>query len=203
MKHTPSVRKILQVLYHIQNKAPSDNSDRFDILYLLKIIFFSDRYHVRHFGITATYDDYYAMKNGPVASTALDVLMKNVFHLTSSEVGYLSAVKKLDEYKAKIDPQEEDELSESVIEAIGFALKEFGKYGWGELSNISHCYPEWKKHEKSLSSINKRIPMDLRDFFDDPDHEGKTLLSEYGKSEDPFKDDKEFLTLMREDAFPI
>jgi hypothetical protein len=203
MKHAPSVRKILQVLYYIQSRAPSANPDRFDILYLLKIVFFSDRYHVRHYGITATYDEYYAMKNGPVASTSLDVLMKNVFHLTSSEVALLSAVKKLDEYKTKIEPQGEDELSESATEAIGFALEEFGKYGWGELSSISHCYPEWKKHEKNLSSINKRIPMDLRDFFDDPDREGEKILSEYGKSEDPFKDDKEFLALMRDDAFPI
>jgi hypothetical protein len=87
-----SVLKILQALYYIQEKAPSSNQDRFNIVYLLKMIFFSDRYHLRHFGITATCDDYYAMmKLGPVASFTFDMLKRKYTqfdHSYSQEHGW-------------------------------------------------------------------------------------------------------------------
>jgi len=58
-----SVRKILQVLYYLKSKAQSKNKNKYDIMYLLKLFYFSDRYHLRHFGSIASGDTYYAMKN--------------------------------------------------------------------------------------------------------------------------------------------
>jgi hypothetical protein len=184
-----SFTRILQALYYIQSKAPSSNPDRFDILYLLKMIFFSDRYHLRNYGITATGDNYYAMKRGPVASATFD-LLKGRYEKHSS------AIQGIDEYNVRIKPQEKDELSKSFKEAIDFALKEFGDFDKEKLSNISHCYPEWKKHEKKLLRIAKSVQMNEMDFFENPND---SYFKEFGKKCDPFKEeDEEFLALRKE-----
>lgn len=184
-----SITRILQALYYIQSKAPSGNPDRFDILYLLKMIFFSDRYHLRNYGITATGDDYYAMKRGPVASATFD-LLKGCYEK------YSSAIQGIDEHDVQIKHQEKDELSKSFKEAMNFSLKEFGHFDCKKLSNISHCYPEWKKHEKKLSRIAKRVRMNEMDFFENPDD---SCFIEFGKKCDPFKEkDEEFLALKKE-----
>ncbi|MDR3001622.1 MAG: SocA family protein [Fibromonadaceae bacterium] len=191
-----SFLKIQQALYYIQGKAPPINQDRFNIVYLLKMIFFSDRYHLRNFGITATGDDYYAMKLGPVASSTFDMLKGR------SNERYLSSIQEIDEYNVEIKQQEEDELSDSFKEAINFALKEFGDCDWKKISDISHCYPEWKKHESELSGF-KRVQMNEIDFFDDPDD--SLCFAKFGKKNDPFKDDKEYLSLRKKhyDAYHV
>lgn len=177
-------KKILQILYKIQHDSPCKSNT--DIMYLLKILYFSDKYHLRHYGITASGDNYYAMGRGPVASLAFDILRDPC------------AVTLLSEYAVEIPPQYNDELSESVNEAIDFALRTFGEYNCWKLSDISHKYPEWKKHEKELKERkNNRVQMDVKDFFDDP--EDYNWLSKYKLSEDPFKEDKEFLQLLKED----
>jgi hypothetical protein len=190
-----SVLKMLQALYYIQEKAPSSNRDRFNVVYLLKMIFFSDRYHLRHFGITATLDDYYAMKLGPVASYTYDILKGDIFNLDCADAKYLDSIKEIDKNNVEIKQQKDDELSVSFKESIDFALKEFGNCDWGKLSEISHCYPEWKKHENELSGFNKRVQMNETDFFDDPDD--SICFANFGKENDPFKDDKEYLSLRK------
>jgi len=136
------------------------------------------------------------MKLGPVASTTFDILKKNV-NINAAENNYLSDIEEISENEVIVKEQGKDELSESFKEALDFSLKEFGSYDWLVLSEISHCYPEWKKHETNLSKNNKRICMDDRDFFDDPEDEG--CLATFGKKNDPFKEDKEVLALMKED----
>jgi len=190
MKGPDRTRKILQALYYIQSRSPN-SQNRYNRVYLLKMIYLADRYHIRHFGFAATEDTYYAMKLGPVASATFDILKKNVTENCRSEVDDVS------ENEVVIKEQGEDELSESFKEALDFALREFGNYGWQDLSEISHCYPEWKKHGGSLSVLNRRVPMNTRDFFDDPEDEG--CFARFGKNTYAFKEDKEFLELMKED----
>jgi len=151
---------------------------------------------LRHFGITATCDDYYAMKLGPVASSTFDMLKGRV------NENNLPSIQEIDEYNVEIKQQEEDELSDSFKEAINFALQEFGDYDWRKISDISHCYPEWKNHESELSGL-KRVQMNEIDFFDDPDD--SVCFTNFGKENDPFKDDKEYLSLRKKhyDAYHI
>jgi len=201
MKKLPSVRKILQALYYIQSNAPPDNNDRFNRVYLLKMLYFADRYHLRHFGCLASGDTYFAMKLGPVASTTYDVLKKVSRNINSAFEDYLQILNELSETEVEIGFQNDDELSESFKDALDFALKEFGHYDWIKQSKISHCYPEWKKHETTAPNSNPNVLMDLHDFFDDPDDE--TCFSRFGKDHDPYKDDKEFLELLREDLNAI
>jgi len=184
-----SFTRILQALYYIQSKAPSNNPYRFDILYLLKMIFFSDRYHLRNYGITATSDNYHAMRRGPVASVTFN-LLKGLYEK------HLQDVQAIDEYNVKIKPQEKNELSKSFKEAMDFALKEFGDFDKEKISEISHLYPEWKKHEKKLMRFAKSARMNEIDFFKNPDD---SCFAKFGKKCDPFKEeDEEFLAIQKE-----
>lgn len=197
-----SVRKILQALYYIQENAHKDNSSRQNIMYLIKLFYFADRYHIRHFGFLASNDIYYAMKKGPVASHALDILKSNTMRINSAEVGLLSDIINISEYEVEISKQADDELSESFKEALDFSIKTFGEFSHWILSDISHDYPEWKKLEEDLKASNS-LQINIEDFFENP----KTLanLNKCNINEDPYAEDEEFLEAMKADfcANPI
>jgi hypothetical protein len=198
-----SVRKILQALYYIQKNVPESNQYRFDIMYLLKIIYFADRYHIRHFGFFATGDVYYAMERGPVASATLDILSKKMpYSANSVELPLLDSVEKISEYEVCISKQGTDEISESFKEALDFSLKIFGAYSQFDLSGISHCYPEWHKREKLIKAGSKREVMSQKDFFEEITN--TQCLQKFDIKEDPFKEpDTEFLKALRDDIDEI
>jgi uncharacterized phage-associated protein len=170
-----SAIKTLQALYYIQHNAPS-KKNKYNIMYLLKLLYFSDRYHLRHFDSIASEDTYYAMKNGPVAYVAFNVLkVKFPLSLNLEEIPLISkSITPLSEYEVQIKKQDDNELSKKFKQSLNFSLETFGKYGQGKygqfvLSEITHIYPEWKKHEKSLKAGRKFIVMNLEDFHENPD----------------------------------
>jgi len=199
MSKIPSVCKILQALYYIQSHAPQDNEDRFSKVYLLKMLYFADRYHIRHYGNLLSNDSYVAMKLGPVASITYDILKKLPTLKIPPDADYLSAVKELDEYDVVIEIQGDNKLSKSAKIALDFTVRENGRYDWKKQSRLSHCFPEWKKHETMITAVNPSVAMDLRDFFDDPDDDA--CFRAFDKKGDPFKEDKEFLMLLRDDLY--
>lgn len=197
---TISVRKLLQVLYYIQSHAPADNPCKTAIMYLLKMLFFAERYHLRHFGFFATNDTYFAMKNGPVASAALDILHKCLPNNASRlDACLLSEIDGIDEYNVCIKKQDDDELSESFKLAMDFSIKTFGQYNQFQLSDISHDYPEWKKFENKIGIEANRFPMNAGDFFCNPENLEKS--SRLGITVDPFAEDDNFLKEMREEFY--
>lgn len=198
MKNNVSVRKILQALFYIQSKTPENNDSRFNRVFLLKMLFAADRYHLRHYGMLATGDTYYAMKLGPVASLASDILKGVSININSAETCYLDSITEISENDVIIMSQNDDELSDSFKEALNFAIREFGTYSWAKLSDLSHCYPEWEKYKDALESgTTKRILMEIKDWFDNPTDYSK--LRDCGKESDPFTEDQEFLDLLKED----
>jgi Uncharacterized phage-associated protein len=192
-----SVRKILQVLYYLQSNSPLEEF-KGDIMYLLKLLFFADRYHVRHFGFVASGDKYCAMKFGPVASATYDVMRGKIPNVANSaEISLLEEITSAGESFIVVNKQQDDELSKSFKKALDFAIQTYGKYKPIELSSISHDYPEWKKHEQALKSGKLKEDMVYIDFFEDPST--INYSKEYGINEDPFKDDIEFLNALKED----
>jgi uncharacterized phage-associated protein len=167
-------------------------------MYLLKMMFFADRYHIRHFGFVASDDNYIAMKDGPVASATYDILSKKKPHQANlSEIALLEDVSVVSEYEVEIAKQKNDELSESFMQSLDFAIENYGNYGPFKLSDITHDYPEWKKHETTINQVTKSVSMDFKDFFDNP------VSLEYSKKQgiktDPFADDEDFLQALKDD----
>lgn len=137
---------------------------------VLKLIFFSDRYHLRKYGRPITNDQYWAMQFGPVASAVKE--MAELDSLCGTERHYAERVfqKATPEYHLQsISPVDEDVFSDSDLEALAYVWTNFGSKRMN-LVNITHKYPEWKKHEAALAGGMSRVRMDLADFLDDPEN---------------------------------
>lgn len=134
----------------------------------LKLIFFADRYHLRKYGRPVTGDEYLAMPYGPVASSVKDIAEMSSFldpKVSSYAKQYVSPINKFT--FRSMAPVDTDQLSESDIEALNFAWNNFGAIGKYELAELTHAYPEWKRHESALKHI-ANVRMDYLDFLGDP-----------------------------------
>lgn len=163
-----SHRKATQALNFFARKAGGSMSK----LRALKLVYFADRYHLRKFGRPITNDEYFAMPYGPVASGVKDLAEKSEF-LSDEEREYADRFLSRDETRphdffshADVDKAV---LSESDLEALEFAWRTFGRMEPFELVELTHRYPEWVRHEPSLTAkVTSRAPMDYADFLEDP-----------------------------------
>ena len=135
----------------------------------IKLLFFSDRYHLRKYGRSITNDEYYAMEYGPVPSNGKDIEEHSDF-LAQSEKDYVKQfIRRCSQYDYEsINPVDKDVLSESDVEALEFAWSKFQVFDQFQLADLTHDYPEWRKHENQITDRSSRIPMDYEDFFLDP-----------------------------------
>lgn len=144
-----------------------------------KLIWLSDRSHLRNFGRTILNDTYFALKNGPIPSNTKDIVEN--YDLPENEQQhrdvFLEVVGKYDfKAKNKIDKTVFSETDLSVMENI---YQNFGDKTQFQLSDISHFYPEWEKFENSLENANaSRFEMDYNDFFDNPTQNNHQIFDE-------------------------
>jgi uncharacterized phage-associated protein len=136
----------------------------------LKLLFFADRYHLRKFGRPVSECAYFAMTHGPVASEAKHIA-EDASLLPEPVRAYARRfVRKNGDYDfSAVADGDASVLSVSDREALAFAWQYFGKFSKYQLRDITHHYPEWKRHEQKLTASTKRVPMDYADFFKEPD----------------------------------
>ena len=135
----------------------------------LKLLFFADRYHLRKFGRPVSECTYFAMTHGPVASEAKHIAEECDTLPTPARAYARKFVRKAGDYDfSAVAEMDAAVISASDREALEFAWRFFGKFSKYQLRDITHHYPEWKRHEHKLTS-SKRVPMDLADFFKEPD----------------------------------
>ena len=160
-------RKATQAL----NFLARQSGGRINKLKALKLIFFADRYHLRKFGRPGSECTYYAMTHGPVASEAKEVAEAGDL-LPAPVRNYACKFleKKSDYDYVSVAEVDKSVLSESDLEALTFAWENFGYQPKYQLRDITHHYPEWKRHERALKEDgHKRVKMDYADFFAEPD----------------------------------
>jgi len=63
----------IQAIDYLANKY-TYNTNEVNKMAILKLLFFAERYHLRKYGCMITDDTFYAMKHGPVASGARNIL---------------------------------------------------------------------------------------------------------------------------------
>ena len=161
-------RKATQALNYYARMA----GGRVNKLKALKLIFFADRYHLRKYGRPITNDRYWAMSYGPVPSGTKDLAEQGEF-LGSRETQYAErfirpceADKHAFESVADI---ERDVFSKSDAEALEYAWEKFGRFEGFRLADLTHEYPEWRRHQAAIESGEAtRLPMSYDDFLEDP-----------------------------------
>lgn len=156
----------------------------------LKLIWLSDRLHLRKFGRPILNDTYFALNYGPVASNTKD-LAENTDFLTVEEKEYRNLYivnKDSYNYASKLPP-EKVVFSSSDIEVMEKIYTKFGNLSEFKLSEVSHLYPEWKKFEDFLKSkTSSRFEMNYEDFFENPDEDYNGFFSEPEESLNLSKD---------------
>ncbi len=132
----------------------------------IKLVYFADRLHLRKYGRPIVGDMYWAMKLGPVGSYTKRVAELDV---PASVLDYAKKyIKPADEKKqsfVSLKPTDTDIFSKTDIECLESVYSSLGDKDQFELAELSHDYPEWKKHEKELKAGKKRVSMNYDDFF--------------------------------------
>lgn len=162
-----------------------------DKMKALKLLFFADRYHLRQYGRPVSRDSYVAMRNGPVASAAYDLLKgqrswvgDEACEFAHRYVRPIPGPRGFVFRFASAALPDLDVFSDSDLEALEFSWREFGRNSSKELSFLSHFYPEWVRHEMALqANPNGAFLMDFLDFFNDPPIDAFDEL----EFEDPFR----------------
>lgn len=135
----------------------------------LKLIWLSDRLHLRNFGRPILNDTYFALNYGPIASNTKD-LVENTSFLTEPERAYRNEYlsnhsQTTYDFQSK-NPVDSKVFSKTDLEVMETIFKVFGHFNEFQLSEESHKYPEWKKFEGHLkSSTASRFEMNYEDFF--------------------------------------
>lgn len=157
-----------------------------------KLIWLSDRLHLRKHGRPILNDVYFALPRGPIPSSTKD-LADNSDYLADAEKELREQILENEgryAIKSKANVQK-NVFSESDLEAISLVYDSFGNLDEFKLSDLSHEYPEWKKFEKSLQiGRSLRFEMNYQDFFEDTEN-----------SHPIFKQDRELLELNKEVFF--
>jgi hypothetical protein len=132
----------------------------------IKLIWLSDRFHLRNYGRTITGDSYFALPNGPIPSATRDILES--YLIPDSSIEYSSLfIETIDRYTfCSISEIDFKVFSKTDIEVLDLIYNNFGHLNHFELSELSHLFPEWSRYKSALESkISSRFAININDFF--------------------------------------
>jgi uncharacterized phage-associated protein len=132
-----------------------------------KLIWLSDRLHLRKYGRPILNDVYFALPKGPIPSSTKDLADNSDFLSETEKELREQFIENPSRYaiKAKMELQK-NVFSQSDLEVIDTVYENFGTFSEFQLSELSHQYPEWKKFENGLNlGHSSRFEMDYQDFF--------------------------------------
>ncbi|RSV27861.1 Panacea domain-containing protein [Sphingomonas sp. ABOLH] len=136
---------------------------------IVKSLFLADDRHLADFGRPITFDNYVAMKNGPVGDTAVDMLNDRP-NIRWSEFGVERAPWLQEQdgdrsyYRAAGITADRRKLSPSDIDALRVALDHVTTVGFGKVSIETHAHPAWASAWLGKAEGDRAAAMDWRDF---------------------------------------
>lgn len=149
-KLKPRTDKIVEALLHLISRAEEQNKKvtQFD---LVKSFFFADTAHIEEYGRPVTYDNYVAMKHGPVASVAYDMLKSNAYknEIEGWPLWFKSPSGNANSYHTPKRAPNYKKLSKTDLAKLNEAQDMVWNLGFGAASDLSHEHPAytevWKK----------------------------------------------------------
>lgn len=133
---------------------------------IVKSLFIADDAHLQKYGRPITFDNYVAMKNGPVGDLAIDLLNDNVdwseFGLEDSP--WIRKTARYDQYLPGRVAANRKKLSPSDIEELLTALHQVSSAGFGLISHLTHEHPAWRSAWGAKSEGANAAAMDWRRF---------------------------------------
>lgn len=171
-----TTKKIIQALAYIAYKQPDH---KINSMKAYKLLWLSDRYHLRQFGRTITGDTFFALPHGVVPSDAKNVIEHQNTHIPTDEDYRDKYIKRLGKYsyQAVAEP-DVMEFSDSDQEALDKVLQAYSSLDQYQLEKLSHTFPEWLAYKEMLEAENmpKAYKIDLDYFFDDAKEDNSGLF---------------------------
>lgn len=171
---SPSVPRILNAILLVLSAAAkrSEIVTQYDVV---KTIFLADRAHLNKFGRPITYDNYVAMKFGPVPSLVYDILKVNRQALNKAGIEELPWTRREAPeigsncfvYEGPQREPSEDILSPTDMDELEKALIVVKSLGFGQIKKLTHedqAYIDAWEDE----SQQQRFPMSYTLLFDVP-----------------------------------
>lgn len=161
-----SYKKATQAL----NFFAQQSGGRINKMKALKLLFFADRFHLRKYGRQITNDEYFAMNYGPVPSGGKDLVEGSDFRPDVEKAYSGQFLNPESRYEfSSIGEIEKLVFSQTDLEALAFSWEQFGQMDQFQLAELTHQYPEWKRHEAAINAGNSsRVKMAFSDYLDDP-----------------------------------
>lgn len=183
---TPDLSKIVEAILLIL-KVGAERGKTVTQYEIVKTLFLADRRHLNEYGRPITFDNYKAMKHGPVPSFAYNLLKGDRFEL--SQLGFdlpWSATPlpgtRAKSYTATTAP-DNDALAPSETEAITDSFTVVSTLGFSQVRRLTHedaAYLDAWEGDETTS-----YPMALALLFDDPNPalaEDLQYLSQFGSN---------------------
>ncbi len=169
----PDLPKILNLLTLLAGEKPG--TDKYQAV---KFFYLADKAHLNEFGRPITYETYFALPYGPVASTVKDLMERNNYAMRKL------GLEKLPFLTRSVEREEGQEplvVLDSALEEVDFSvfsksdlrvfrqvIAEYGKFTFDELFKLTHKHHAYIRAWGSRARNSQRAQMSYEDMVDDP-----------------------------------
>lgn len=186
LKFQPKLDKVVELLLYLAHRRPG--ADKYQAV---KFLYLADREHFKRYGRPITFEDYYALSYGPVASNALDLLNGKWWAFEKAGVDKLPFETELGTVTTKAGKETEttfiraplrevdlDLFSETDIEVFDEVLAKHGDATFDELFELTHDHTAYKEAWKRRGTAD-RAEMFYDEMIDDAELR-KSLVDDLG-----------------------
>jgi uncharacterized phage-associated protein len=159
----PKFDKIVELLVYLASKRP--HADHYQAV---KFLYLADREHLNEYGRPITFETYFALRYGPVATHAFDMIKGNKTALKKAgidklpiKIKELEGIYYLDAAEREVDF---DLFSKSDIKIFDKIIRKYGKKSFGELYDLTHSHFAYKNAWDRRGN-KKSIPMNYEDML--------------------------------------
>lgn len=185
LKFRPKLDKIVELLLYLAHKRPG--ADKYQAV---KFFYLADREHFQRYGRPITFDNYYAMWYGPVASNALNLLHKHYWTMYRARIKELPFNTELGMVKTKRGKETEttfireplrevntDIFSKSDLEVFDEIIEKYGNASFDDLYEMTHKHPAYFNAWNSRQNNEKRAEMSYDEMIEDAERR-KSLVED-------------------------
>ncbi|MCP1199269.1 Panacea domain-containing protein [Notoacmeibacter sp. MSK16QG-6] len=168
----PKIQKIIELLVYLAERRPGC-----DIYQVVKLFYLADRRHFERFGRPISFDRYFALPYGPVASIAMDLVNGNAYALREAGIKRLpidiTFEHRGNQYEAPVlgMPHREFDrtlFSKSDLSIFDEIIEEYGDKDFDELYNLTHSHLAYKEAwENRREPGTKRAEMFYEEMIED------------------------------------
>lgn len=185
---TPDVPKIIEAICFVITEAVRKHKKSVTQYDIVKSLFLADRKHMNTFGRPITFDNYCAMKFGPVPSLAYNLLKndapsKRKYKLTKLPWKRTASSRPGDNwfhYSTTHTEVDDEILSPSDIEALKGAVATICSLSFGQIKRLTHDDPAYVEAWDD-ESTRKSFDMSLGMLFDSPNYEAAERIQYLSK----------------------